>query len=243
MSENKEIFHLINQAKSEARSESIKRFFNKNSKTLSVLSVAVVVGAVAFAGFNIYQNSQEAKFSEIFHQSLIDQQLGDLAKAKEGLQKITDASSAPKGVKSLASLRFAALLLDEGKKAEAAAIYQKISECGGCDSYVKDLGGLLAIKVWLSDENEVKKDDILARVEKIEAGSKELRYQISEQKAFLQIQKNDLAKAYEILDGVAKNPEVAQNIKARVTDGLKMIAAKGYEPRIEGIATASQPQK
>ena len=243
MSENNEMNVLINQAKSEARSELLKKFLAKNSKIISSISILALVGVVGFSAFSFYQKSRESKFSEIFHQALIDQQIGNLEKSKEGLKLIYE-SSAPNGVKSLASLRYAALLLDENKKAEAAAIYEKISQCGGCNVYVKDLGGLLAVKTWLSDEEESKKEDLLTRIEKIEAGSKELRYEISEQKALLYFQNNDLKKAYEVLSAIEKNPEAAQGIKARVTESLKVITSKGYEPQaIEAEVAKEEGQK
>ncbi len=243
MSENNEMNQLINQAKSEARNDLIKNFFAKNGKIITSVATAAIVGVVAFSAFSIYQSSQESKFSEIFHQALIDQQMGNMDKAKEALQKIYETSSAPKGVKSLASLRYAAMLLEENKKSEAAEVYKKISECGGCDSYVKDLGGLLAVKTWLSDENEIKKEDLLVRIEKIESDSKELRFQISEQKAFLQIQKNNLGKAYEILDSIHKSPEVSQTIRTRVEEGMKMILAKGYEPAEKAEQVQAETKK
>ena len=243
MSENNEMNVLINQAKSEARSELLKKFLAKNSKIISSISILALVGVVGFSAFSFYQKSRESKFSGIFHQALIDQQIGNLEKSKEGLKLIYE-SSAPNGVKSLASLRYAALLLDENKKAEAAAIYEKISQCGGCNVYVKDLGGLLAVKTWLSDEEESKKEDLLTRIEKIEAGSKELRYEISEQKALLYFQNNDLKKAYEVLSAIEKNPEAAQGIKARVTESLKVITSKGYEPQaIEAEVAKEEGQK
>lgn len=242
MLEKNEIYHMINQAKSEAKKDAIKNFLGKNTKLVAKALIVAVVCVVTYSGYSLYSNSQKSKFSEILHRALIDQQLGNLDKAKEALKSIHD-SSAPSGLKSLASMRYAAMLLDENKKSEAAAIYQKISECKSCDVYVRDLGGLLAIKTWLSDENESKKDDLLSRVEKIESDSKELRFQISEQKAFIYMQKNDLAKAYEVLDSVAKSPEVPQNIKSRVEDSLKMIVAKGYKPSVENTSATAETSK
>lgn len=243
MLQNNEIYSLINQARSDAKKDAIRKFFSQNGKIVSIISVVAVVGAIGFGAFTMYQNSQEAKFSEIFHQALIDQQIGNMEKAKEGLQKIYSDSSAPKGVKSLASLRYAAVLFDENKKAEAAAIYQEINQCSSCDSYVKDLGGLLAVKTWLSDENEISKDDLLTRIERIENHSKELHYQISEQKAALYVQKNNLDKAYEILDAIVKNPEVGQTIKMRATEALKIIVAKGFTPNSEVAKLSTETQK
>ena len=229
MSENNEMNVLINQAKSEARSELLKKFLAKNSKIISSISILALVGVVGFSAFSFYQKSRESKFSEIFHQALIDQQIGNLEKSKEGLKLIYE-SSAPNGVKSLASLRYAALLLDENKKAEAAAIYEKISQCGGCNVYVKDLGGLLAVKVWISDETEFQKDDLLARIEKIEVGSKDLKNQISEQKALVQMHKNNLDKAYLTFESLAKNPEAEEGLKKRAEEGMKIVISKGYSP-------------
>lgn len=239
---NNELFQMINQARSEARSDSIRRFFGKNSKLIARASIVVVACVVAYSGYSLYRNGQQEKFSEIFHQALIDQQLGNLDKAKESLKNIHE-SSAPSGVKSLASMRYAALLLDENKKIEAAEIYKQISECRSCDVYIRDLGGLLAVKTWLSDESESKKDDLLGRIEKIESDNKELHFQVSEQKAFFYVQKNDLAKAYEVLDSVAKSPELPQNIKTRVEDSLKMIVAKGYQPAAEAVSTTTESKK
>ena len=121
MSENNEINQIINQAKSEARSDNFKKLIVKNSKILVVIAGLVVVGAISFFIFNAYQKSQEAKFSEILQQSIVDQKSGDLEKTKETLKKIVETKSAPKNIKALATLRYAALLLDEGKNSEAVA--------------------------------------------------------------------------------------------------------------------------
>ena len=227
--DNHEINHLLHQVKSEARKDCVKQFFIKNAKVLGIAAAVAIVALIIFFVVDVYNKSQQEKFSEIFHQSLIDQQLGDLPKAKESLVKIYEAKSAPNGVKSLASLRYAAILLDENNKAEAVKVYQNIAACGGCDPYIKDLASLLAIKVWISDENEIKKDDLIARIEKIEAKSKILRYYISEQKGLLQIEKNNLEKAYAIFEEISKNPETPKNLKTRAGDALKLIVSKGFE--------------
>ena len=230
MSENNEINQIISQAKSEVRSDNLKKLIAKNSKILVVIAGLVVVGAISFFIFNAYQKSQEAKFSEILQQSIVDQKSGDLEKTKETLKKIVETKSAPKNIKALATLRYAALLLDEGKNSEAVALYQEINQCKGCDAYIKDLGGLLVVKVWISDETEFQKDDLLARIEKIEVGSKDLKNQISEQKALVQMHKNNLDKAYLTFESLAKNPEAEEGLKKRAEEGMKIVISKGYSP-------------
>ena len=231
MTQNHEALELISQAKSQARSENLQKFLR--SKLAIRATLAVITLAVLFSGFAVFQNVQQEKFSEILHQSLINQQAGAIDKAKENLKRIYEAKLAPNGVKSLASLRYAALLLNDGKKMEAAKIYQKLNHCRSCDDYVQELGGLLAVRTWMSDEEEMKKEDLAARIEKIENSSNILRYYISEQRALLEMHKNNLEKSYQIFEAIAKNPEGPQVVKARATDGLKMIAARGFEPKIE----------
>jgi hypothetical protein len=233
MAQNNDAIELINQAKSQARNEKIREFLNKNSRLLKRLATVLAVVAVVFAVFTLIQNSRQEKFSAILHQSLIDQQLGNLKSAKENLKTIYEAKSAPSGVHSLASLRYAAFVLEEGNKAEAAKIYEEVSKCFSCDSYIKDLAGLLAVRTWLIDENELKKEGLAKRIEKIENSNKSLKYQVAEQRALLEMQRNNLEKSYSIFELIAKSPESSDASKARAKDGLKMIISKGFEPKDE----------
>ncbi len=228
-----EVSEIINQAKSQAKKERISNFFKKNLKLIKAFAITSFFALIIFFALNAFHNSRQAKFSEILHQSLINQQIGDIEKAKENLRIIYNAKTAPSGVKSLASMRLAALLFDEGKKSEALEIYLKINECMYCDNYIKDLSGLLAVKSWMSDEDEVKKDDLIARIEKIESRNKMLKYYVLEQKAVLEMQRNNLEKSYQIFELISKNPESSQILKARAKESLRIIIGKGFEPKID----------
>ncbi len=230
MTENNEMINLINQARAQAKRDGLFRFFGKNKKTILTVSIAALVATIGFLAFNSFQKSRQEKFSGILHQSLIDQQVGETEKAKENLKKIYDAKSAPSGVWSLASIRYAAFFLEEGNKSEAEIIYQKVHSCRSCDDYIRDLAGLLVVKTWMSDVNEVKKEGLNSRIEAIENSSKTLRYYISEQRALLELQKNNLEKSYQIFDAIAKNPEVSQSLKTRAADGMKIVVSKGFSP-------------
>lgn len=229
MSDNNEINQIINQAKSEVREEKFKEFLSKNKKSIIIAFIAVMIVSVALISFSSYQASQKAKYSAIFQQSLMDQQAGNIEKSKSGLKQIVDNNSSPSGIRSLASMRYAGILLKEGKFAEALVVYQKINECKNCDAYVKDLGGLLAIRIWMDDEVTSPKIKILEKIKKIEAKSTALRYQISEQRALLEMQHNNLESAYVIFDSISKNPEVDKKLKERAGEFAKIITSKGYK--------------
>lgn len=231
-----EIINLINQARAQAKRDQWKKLIS--SKAALRLAVAAVVLAVVFVGVSSYNKKQEAKFSEILHQSLINQQAGEVAKARENLKTIYEAKSAPSGVKSLASLRYAALFLEEGNKTEAAKIYAEVNDCSSCDDYVKDLAGLLLVKVWISDPVEMQKEDLSARIEKIENSAKTLRHNIAEQRAFLEMQKNNLEKSFFIFESIKKSPDASEALKARATDGMKLLVSKGFEIKVATQAEA-----
>lgn len=225
--------NLINQAKSEARSERLRSFFSRHKKTLSTAFITLAIIAVGFFLFAIYQNFQQEKYSEILHQSLIYQQAGDNQKAKESLKKIYESKMAPSGVKSIASLRYAAFLLSEGDKVGSVKIYQEISDCRFCDSYIKDIAGLLAARTWMSDKNEVAKEDLSLRIEKMEKKNKILKHYIAEQRALLEMSRNNLEKSYQIFDSLSKASDISPDLKTRATDGLQIVVAKGYEVKVD----------
>lgn len=231
-----EMLNLINQARAQARNDGLKNFLVNNAKLLTRFALILVVVGISFFVYRSYERSNEAKFSEILHKSLINQQIGDIAKAKENLKEIYEAKSAPSGVKSLASLRYAAFFLEEGNKSEAAKVYLSVHECGSCDDYVRDLAGLLAVKVWVIDAEEMKKADLVSRIEKIENNSSILKYHVAEQLALLELQKGELEKSYQTFERIAKAPESAQAIKSRAEDGMKMVISAGFNPKVEAEA-------
>ena len=234
---------IISQAKSAARNQSIKNFLGKNSKNITVAAIVASVALVGNFTFQAYQKSQQAKYSEVLHRSLLSQQIGNMADAKKYLKEIYDAKSAPDGVRSLASIRYAGLLLEEGNKEEAAKIYLEISKCKSCDEYVRNLAGLLTVKTWMSDEAELQKPDLSERIEKVESDLQMLRYYVAEQRALLEMERNNLEKSYQIFELISKNSESSKTLKERAKDYLKMIVAKGFEPKVDAKAEVKAEEK
>lgn len=221
-----EMINLINKAKAQAKRDALFSFLGKNSRIVLKVAVVVVVAGVVSIGVTTYKKAQEAKYSEMFHRALLDQQTGEIDKAKESLKKIINDSSAPSGIKSLASLRYAAFLLEENKKEEAAKIYLEVANCRSCEDFVRDLSRLLAVKVWMSDAAEMQKADLAARIKKIEDSASILKGQIAEQRAFLELKNDHFDEAKAIFISIEKSAEKQPNLKARAADGIKMVEAK-----------------
>ena len=226
-----DIKHILKQANSEIRKENIAKIFRKNKKILFVILGVAITSSIIFTAYKINQKSQQEKYSEILHQSMIDQQLGDIEKAKKNLKEIYDSSSAPNGVKSLASLRYAGILLEENKKSEAINVYSEVNKCRFCDNYIKELAGLLMVRTLMTEEEVLTKTDLSEKILAVENNSKILRYYIAEQRGYLEMNKNNLEKSYQIFEMIAKNPEVREDLKNRASDAMKIVVQKGYEPK------------
>jgi hypothetical protein len=227
-----EVESLVKQAKEQARRENLKNFFYKNSKTFSRLSIAAVGLVIFLAIFSYFQNSRQAKYSQIFHQSLIYQQLGDEAKTKESLQQIYNAKMAPSGVKSLASLRLAAIYFEEKNQAEAEKIYLELTKCRFCDKYIRDLSGFLLIKSWISN-HEISEEQLLTDIQKIENSNKIFKYHIAEQRAFIELSAGNFEKSHQIFELIQKSSESSVALKERADNGIKILFSKGFSPKTE----------
>ncbi|NBX52968.1 MAG: hypothetical protein EBT63_04900 [Proteobacteria bacterium] len=226
-----DIKKIINQAQFEIRNEKLSLIFKKNKKILSLILGLSIACSIGYTAFKIDQKSKQQKYSEMLHQSMIDQQLGDIEKTKQTLKTIHESSTAPSGVKSLASIRYAGILLDEGNKEEAIKVYKEVNDCNFCDNYIKELSGLLMVRTIMTDDNLVGDENLADKILKIENNSKILRYYIAEQRGYLEMNKNNLAKAYEIFEMISKNPDVKENLKNRASDAMKIVIQKGYEPK------------
>ena len=95
------------------------------------------------------------KYSYMLHQAIVYQQSGDNENAKKELEKITLSTSAPNGVKSLASLRLAAFLIVENDIESAIIYLARLIIVDFCDAYIRDLAGLFKLtKTMISTKME-----------------------------------------------------------------------------------------
>ncbi|MFM7557178.1 MAG: hypothetical protein ACKO46_01235 [Alphaproteobacteria bacterium] len=227
----RELNNILKTASVEVRNENIARIFKQNKRILTLVLAIAISGSICFTAYKINNKIQQEKFSEMLHQSMIDQQIGEIEKSKTTLKKIHESSSAPNGIKSLASLRYAGILIDEDKKEEALNVYKQINNCRFCDAYIKDLSALLMVRTILTDESLFNKAEFVADLEKIENKAKILRYYIAEQRGYLELNKNNFASAYKIFEMIAKNPDVKEALKNRASDAMKIVIQKGYDPK------------
>ena len=80
MSSELEAKNFLNQVKSEARADKVWQFFAKHKNLSKKLAIAFVTFLVAYFIFSLVHGSLQEKYSQIFHQSLIEEELGNFEK-------------------------------------------------------------------------------------------------------------------------------------------------------------------
>lgn len=227
---------VLGKNKPQTKMDILAAFLARNKKLFIRLALALVAGLLFLFLFDLYQKSAQEKYSAIFHQSLIEEERGNIAIAKQNLQKIYETKFAPSGVKGLSALRYAGLLLNEGSYDEALAVYQSIATSSRYDRYLRELAGLLAVKIIII-KTDIKDDkslqqQALKQIEKLESRSKFLHPYLAEQKGIFLMKIGELEKSYQIFEGILKDQNSEQALKLRVADMVKLLVAEGYSVKL-----------
>lgn len=230
-------YNLLNKLHPQTNFDNVKAFIIKKKQLIIRLIYGLAAFLVILFCFNLYQKSAQEKYSELLHQSLLDQEKGNLVEAQKNLQAIYEAKFAPSGVKGLASLRYAGILLGSGNKDEALKIYQEVAFSIRQDRYLRDLAGLLACRIIVINTNansdKIAQEEAFKQIEKIASSNKALKIYVSEQKGILAMKLGNLEKSYQVFSEILKDKNAEQAIKIRVADMIKILISQGYSIKTE----------
>jgi hypothetical protein len=119
-------------------------------------------------------------------------------------------------------------LLSQEKKPEALKVYQEIN-LNSSDQYIKELAGLLYVKLLIENPNNLEKEKIVKSIEAVESKSKLLKNLVTEQRAIFEMQSGNLEKSYKILNSIQKDKTSTEELKSRAKDMMRLVISKGYD--------------
>jgi len=206
-----------------SKKDIVANFFAKYKKYFKILAILLVIFVIFSILFSIINNNLEEKYSKIFHQALIAEEIGDFENAKKNLLEIYSAKIAPSNIKSLAGFRYAGLLMLQGNKNEALKIYEEIAFNVFNDDFIQELSGLFAAKILVNDisqnSDEPTKNKTLSFVKKVVKNNKFLKNYTNEQLAIFYIKIDKKQDARKILEEIIKSKNSSKSLKDRA---LKM---------------------
>jgi hypothetical protein len=232
MNDNQESKSLARELKIQALKEKAIGHLKTHQKLISYALIAAVLAAVLATAFSFYNQFQSKKYSAILHQSLIDEQKGDAAKATEALKTIYE-SSAPAGVKSIASLKYAIALSNSNQTDQAIEVYLAVNQNKKFDDYMREYAGLLAVKTLIGQDKKDNQEKITTLLTRLEKESKILKYYIIEQKGIAQWNAGDFKTAYETFKSITDNLEASEMLKKRASEMVGIYISKFGEPKVE----------
>jgi len=225
--------NLINQVRALFKFDLAMQLLVKRKKFVKSVLISAVAVLVLWLAFNIYKKSAQEKYSKIFHQAMIDEEKGDIVKATNSLQKIFEAKFVPSGVKGLASMRYAGLLMAQNSHEKALIVYEEIAKSSIYDRYLRELAGLLSSRIIEinidAKSDKATQEKALAQIDKHASYSKILRPYILEQKGILEMKFGNFDKSYKIFSDIINDKESEQALKTRASDLIKILVAQGFE--------------
>lgn len=216
---------MIREAQNEARKQKIKYIWNKYQKLFIAGGALLAMVLVVYVMFYFYHRDLEKQYSANLHQLFVDFSEGKKDQAVAGLKKITEDKKAPQGVKSIAALRYAAILLGQNQTDQAVAIYLQINREAG-DSYIRELGGLLAVKTLVDSNDPKYYPQIVELNTKLQKNSKILHAFLLEQQAFFEWGRGNVKLASEILTKISKDQTATDALNRRTAQMLQIINSK-----------------
>jgi hypothetical protein len=198
---------LFREVDEEVRQEQIKKLWERHSRLVIALSVAVVAGVAGFKGWQYWQQRQAEIAGDRFFSALAKAEAGEAAVALEGLGGIDHA-----GFKQLASLREAGLLGSQGKTAEAVKIYDAVA---ADPSVARPLASLARLRAALALADTATPADLEARLKEFGAPGSEWRHAAREVLALAYWRAGDPAAADKQVEAILADPQTPSSLRQR----------------------------
>jgi len=180
-----------------------------------IFATALVLLVAATAGWQAWQAWQKSQ-----RETETGKLVSALSQASAGPQKAAEAlsayaGSAPANLAVLARLNEAALRAEEGKTAEAVAIYDSLAASSTTDSIYRDLATLLAVMRQM-DTGDAKQ--LQARLQPLTEEANPWRFSAREMTALLAGRAGDRERARTLFQQLADDSLAPSGVRSRAAD-------------------------
>ena len=177
------------------------------------LLTVLILGLAAFGGFIFWQNQQEAALEAESEQlvSILDQlDAGNLAEADEAAEAL--AASSEGGAAVLAKMTRAGIAVEQGRGAEAAAIYGAVADDEATPEALRNLARIRQVALTFDDREP---SNVIELLGPLAVPGNPWFGSAGELVALAHIENGDQAQAGTLLSEIAKSEDVPDTIRDR----------------------------
>ena len=201
---------FVREVDENLRRDQAEQFLRKNGP-LIVGGLLLLLAAIA--GWFYWQDRQAqtaASDAEKLNAVMNDIGTGSEATIAKRIGDLQASSS--EGVATQAKLTNAAMLIDQGKKAEAIAIYKAIAEDGGLEQPYRDLA---TVRQTALEFDTLKPEQVIARLESLAKAGNPWFGSAGEMTAMAMLKQNRTSEAGRMFAAIAADRQVPETIRSR----------------------------
>lgn len=203
---------IFREVDEDLRRDRMEGLFKRYGGIFLAIAVLLVVGTAGYTAWRNWQQSQkEAQTAALV--SAIDAATQGRDKGADALASF--AAKAPADMAALARLNEAALRAGEGKRAEAAAIYDTVAANGAVSATYRDVATLLSVLHQLGSGDA---GQLSARLQPLTADGSPWRFSAREITALLAARSGDQARAKTLLQQLADDASAPAGVRSRAAD-------------------------
>ncbi|HET9716607.1 MAG TPA: tetratricopeptide repeat protein [Pseudolabrys sp.] len=213
-----DIFHEVDE---EVRREQLKRLWDRYSIYLIAAAVLIVGTIAAWRGYEYWATKKSEAAGAAFEAALSLAEEGKAEEAQAAFAKI--ATDAPKGYRTLALMRAAAVLA-QTKPAEAVKAYEDLSRDPSIGAAWQDLA---TVRAGMLLVDTAPLSEMQPRLEPVAEPTRTFRHSARELLALSAWRNRDLAAARRYLDMIASDAETPIGVRARADVLSALIVGEG----------------
>lgn len=201
---------LLREIDEAVRQDEYAAFARNYGRPLLALLIAGIIG---FGAYLFWQSQREAeleKQSEQLVTALDRLAAGNLQGAGEIASTLAESDGA--AARAVAQMLQAGVALNQGKSQEAAALYAKVVADEDAPPALRDLATIRDVSARY---DELKPDEVIARLKPLAVPGKPWFGSAGELLAMAYLDKGDRAQAGTLLGEIARNDEVPETLRAR----------------------------
>ena len=209
--------NLFAEVQEDLERQKLEALWKKFGPFIVAAALAIVVATASTTSYRSWKAEREQDLTA----RLLEASKPDAASADKiaALQKFADENQ---GVTQtdLALLQAGSLAAEQGDKAKAAGLFDRVANDGNADPAFRQLGALLSVQTQLDNGDPVA---LAARLAPLTEEKAAWRYSALETQAYLALRTGDKAKARQIFTDLSQDARTPHSISTRATDILRSL--------------------